>query len=85
MISYTNVTGYSNPWAINYTVIDTDGSVSIPSTPIPGTNGWQVDLVQLGGGQVLFGWQDISTSAITYAILDSDLVSLVVAPNGPVL
>lgn len=77
VISYIDYTGYSNPWAINYTVINTDGSVSIPSTIIPGSNGWLVDLIELGGGQVFFGWQDISTNAITYAILDQDLVSLV--------
>jgi hypothetical protein len=80
VISYINYTGFSNPWAINYTVINTDGSVSIPSTSIPGTNGWQVDLVQLGGGEVFLAWQDINTSAITYAVLDSDMVSLVSPP-----
>jgi hypothetical protein len=81
VITYTNYTGFSNPWVINYTIIDTDGSVSVPSTPIPGTNGWQVDLVQLGGGQVFLGWQDISTSAIMYAILDSSLTGMAVAPT----
>ena len=59
IISYINYTGFTNPWLINYTVINTDGSVSISSTPIAGTNGWMVDLVQLATGQVLFGWQDI--------------------------
>ncbi len=63
IISYINYTGYTNPWLINYTVINTDGSVSVTSTPIAGTNGWMVDLVQLGTGQVLFGWQDIPTKA----------------------
>jgi hypothetical protein len=81
VISYTDYTSFSNPWAINYTVIDTDGLVSIPSTPIPGTNGWQVDITQLGGGEVFFGWQDINTSEITYAILGNDLVSLVALPS----
>jgi hypothetical protein len=75
IISYINYTGYSNPWLINYTVINTDGSESISSTPIAGTNGWMVDLVQLATGQVLFGWQDIPTKAIHYAILASDLAS----------
>ena len=48
VISYTNVTGYSNPWAINYTVIDTDGSVSIPSTPIPGRTAGRLTLLKWG-------------------------------------
>lgn len=75
IISFIDYTGFANPWSINYTVINMDGSVSISSTPIAGTNGWMVDLVQLATGQVLFGWQDIPTKAINYAILGSTLLS----------
>jgi hypothetical protein len=82
MITYTNYTGSSNPWVIYYSVIDSDGLSTAPA-PIWGTgdtNGWQVDLVQLGGGQVLLGWQDLTTSAITYAIMNSSLTGLVTDP-----
>jgi hypothetical protein len=81
IISFINYTSYANPWIINYIVIDSDGNPSIPTTQIAGTNGWEVDLVQLGTGQVLFGWQDLSTSAISYAILSSNLIGLDVAPT----
>ncbi len=75
IISFINYTGFTNPWLLNYTVVNTNGSISISSTPIAGTNGWMVDLVQLETGQVLFGWQDIPTKAIHYAILGNNLLS----------
>jgi len=67
---------------IYYSVIDSDGLATSPA-PVwssGDTNGWQVDLVQLGNGRVLLGWQDISTSAITYAVMDNSLTGLVADP-----
>jgi hypothetical protein len=62
-------------------VINTDGTPFFTGETIPGTDGWQVDLIQLGTGQLFFCWQDLDTSAITYAIVQSDLQGLDVTPT----
>jgi hypothetical protein len=89
IISYINFTIPQNPWEITYTVIDLIDNppdypyvtISTP-TPILGSSSYQIDLVQLDTGQVFFGWVDLKSSLINYAILGSDLDGLDVVPTG---
>ena len=71
----TNAGTYSPVYAV---FDETANDLQIP-TEIPGANGWQPDIVQLGDQTVLIAWTNDATSQIEYALLfdDGDTLSYV--------
>ncbi len=81
LIAFSNYNFAAQVYSLNYQIINSDGSQSIPSpTIIPNTNAVDIDIVQLVDGEVFFAWSNISTGKTAFAILGDDLVTMDVTP-----
>jgi hypothetical protein len=68
---------------LNYISFNVDGSVFQPQTLLYGGEGFDIDLIQLSDGNVLFAWTDGETNEISFMLLRRSLTVLLPKTNLP--